>query len=123
MNTEKLKALDSNEWIKKLKETKLKTKSFWLKNDYHRIYFNDLQKLYGLDVNFYKTGNISSASLREKAISNNKAKKIWRDLAAIKIWYDVKTKEFDFRCDCWLYGDENEYFDAIVKAIKEKIAH
>ncbi|MGD8786308.1 MAG: hypothetical protein PVJ60_02705 [Phycisphaerales bacterium] len=109
MNIEKLKKIGGNEWIK---------------NDYHRIYFNEelLCELYGLETNHYKTGNISSASLKDKPLSNSKARKIMNDLSMLKIWYDVKTGEFVFKCSMRLYGDVNEYFEAIVDAINTKIA-
>jgi hypothetical protein len=66
----------------------------WQSGDKHRVYFNDLAKRYGLDLNFYGTGNISSASLDGEKISNSKAKKIDSYLRFAKLWYDFSDNEF-----------------------------
>lgn len=68
--------------------------SEWEKGEMHRIYINDLHELYGLDLNYFGTGNISSAKLDGEKISNTKARKITTDLDFAKYWYDVKTGEF-----------------------------
>jgi hypothetical protein len=50
--------------------------SEWESGDNHRVYFNDLPELYGLQAERYGTGNISSAKLDGQKISNSKARKI-----------------------------------------------
>lgn len=66
-------------------------------NGKHRIYFNVdvLAPMVGLDLNFYGTGNISSASWQGESISNSQAKRILGDLDR-KIHYDVIDKKW--RC-------------------------
>lgn len=79
-NIEALKSIGGNEWIK---------------NNYHRVYFNQDQILetYGLSVSRYNTGNVSSASLNGESISNSQAKKII-NRAYGKLYYDVNDGQF-----------------------------
>ena len=62
----------------------------WQKDEKHRVYFNSVQarmKLYNIECSFYKTGNISSASMNGEHISNSKA---YKYLDAITVpYYDV----------------------------------
>jgi hypothetical protein len=69
----------------------------WQSGDKHRVYFNDLVKRYGLELNYYGTGNISSASLDGEKISNSKAKKIDSYLSFAKLWYDLSAQEFQHK--------------------------
>lgn len=73
---------------------KQKGLSVWQGGDKVRIYLKrkDVDKLFGLKYTKYKTGNVSSASLNGKAISNSWA----RDLLAAtdKVYYDVAAKKF-----------------------------
>lgn len=65
----------------------------WEKYGKHRIYFNDLPALYGLELWHYNSGNISGAQLDGEHLSNNKAKKICGRLAGIKMFYDFADGE------------------------------
>lgn len=51
---------------------------YWEKGEHQRVYFDPslLTKHGGLDVSFYKTGNVSGATLRGRDISNAEAKRI-----------------------------------------------
>lgn len=63
----------------------------WIKGGKHRVYINQdvWSKLIGLDIQRYKSGNISSATLDGVLISNSEAKRI---LGAIdSVWLDVAT--------------------------------
>jgi len=57
-----------------------------------RIYINleDMKEVFGLELNFYKSGSISSAKLNGEKISNSKAYKLTR----FKIYYDISSNEF-----------------------------
>lgn len=68
--------------------------SEWKKDDKHRIYFNDLPGLYGLEFSTYKTGNISSATLDGHSVSNSQARKILGSMGGSKLWYDVEDGQF-----------------------------
>ena len=57
----------------------------WTKGNYDRLYIN-ADKL-GLDCDYYKTGNISSATFGGKKISNSMA----REMKAAKTYIDVRT--------------------------------
>lgn len=81
----------------------------------HRIYFNDLCGLYGLDVDRYGTGNISSAKLDGKKLSNGKARSLCTTLDFAKVFYDVPAGEFGSK------GLENDKFTKIVVAIKARL--
>lgn len=50
----------------------------WRKGDRHRVYINRhvLQRLLGLEVKYYHTGNIRHAELRGQHISNSEARRI-----------------------------------------------
>lgn len=67
----------------------------WRTGTYHRFYFNDLADLYGLRCTYYKTGNISSASLDGSRISNCQASKIATALHIGKVWFDVNTGKLE----------------------------
>lgn len=60
----------------------------WKKGDHHRVYFNNANKLIGLSINKYNTGNVSSATLDGEKISNSYAKTI----ADEKVYFDVNAK-------------------------------
>lgn len=87
----------------------------WTGGDNHRIYFNDLRSLYGLDATYYGTGNISSASIDGVAISNGKARALATDLDFAKVWYDVKTKTFNQK------GLSDSVFERIVATIRRRM--
>jgi hypothetical protein len=53
-----------------------------------RVYFNDLPDLFGLELVYYKSGNIKSAKLDGDRISNTTARRICGDLATLKLWVD-----------------------------------
>lgn len=57
-----------------------------------RIYINleDMAAVFGLVINQYKTGSISSASLNGEKISNSRAYK----LLGNKIYFDIAKQEF-----------------------------
>ena len=50
----------------------------WRKGDRHRVYINRhvLQRLLGMEVRYYDTGNIRHAELRGQHISNSEARRI-----------------------------------------------
>lgn len=66
----------------------------WEGGDNHRVYFNDLRKDHGLEIERRKSGSISYAELNGEKISNNKAGQIEETLARAKVWYDVNTGEY-----------------------------
>lgn len=63
----------------------------WSKNGKDRVYFNAdfIYKTIGLDMGYYGTGNISSASLAGKSISNSKARRIISGLP--DYYYDLTS--------------------------------
>ena len=63
----------------------------WTKGDMDRLYI-DATKL-GLEVSYYKSGNVSGASWRGEGVSNSDG----RRLLASKVWVDVKTGELNVR--------------------------
>ena len=99
MNIEKLKSIGGNEWIK---------------DDYHRIYFNDLEEWMGLELSRYNTGNISSAYDNGERISNTKAGKVMTRIENTKIWWDIPGGKFCYR------GDEDIAVQ-VVEAIESKL--
>jgi hypothetical protein len=63
----------------------------WKGGDHHRVYFNGEAKrdLYGLEVGYYKTGNVSWATRNGERISNTKARRYLNS----NPYYDVNKKE------------------------------
>lgn len=57
-----------------------------------RIYINpeNMEEVFGLSINLYNTGNISSARLNGEKISNSKAYKIIQN----KIYFDIESQNF-----------------------------
>ena len=64
----------------------------WECGEMKRYYINDdnLEVIFGLCIDRYKTGNICSASLNGEGISNSKAYK----LLGRGIWYDAKSESW-----------------------------
>ncbi len=87
----------------------------WEKNDKHRVYFNNIATLYGLDLGFYNTGNISSAQLDGEKISNTQARKILVDLDSGKFFFDLDDKKFHWT------GIDPADINRLVKSITKKI--
>jgi hypothetical protein len=94
----------------------------WKKDALHRVYFNNLDELFGLTCSYYNTGNISGARLDGETISNSRAGEIARALGASKVWYDVPTGKFMYRVvACRTYSGET-MGNAIVDEIKARVA-
>lgn len=74
MNTDKLKQI-GNEWEK---------------GENHRIYITEDGKaqLWGLRLQYYRSGNIEKAWLDGEEISNSAAKALCDKLHDVNVWYD-----------------------------------
>jgi len=94
----------------------------WKKDNFHRVYFNNLAELYGLRTSHYKSGNISAATLRGEKISNSLAGEIATALAESKVWYDVADGKFHGRMARSRRFDGHEAFPQIVEEIKRRAA-
>lgn len=72
----------------------------WIKGDMDRIYIDDkdLKAVFGLEIEYYKTGNIKSAILNGDKLSNNKAYGLLRN----RIYFDCKTNKFNTVLECIL---------------------
>jgi hypothetical protein len=68
--------------------------SEWQKGEMHRVYFNDLPTWFGLDIEYYNSGNVCSAKLDGEKISNGEAKRYMSRLHG-KLWFDVTTDQFN----------------------------
>lgn len=77
----------------------------WQKGDYHRVYFNNLGTWYGIATERYNSGNIQSATLDGKTISNSQARRLLQKFASVKFWFDLNTGKFLFRDP---YGEVNK---------------
>jgi len=65
----------------------------WKQGRLDRIYFNRPAQRGGLEVDYYKTGNVKSAKLNGEHLSNTKA----RGLLAGKLWWDVAENQWDWK--------------------------
>ena len=93
----------------------------WEKNSARRVYFNDLCTLFGLERSYYKTGNISSATLDGATISNRRAYEIAGALSLAKVWYDLTNGRFGWTFRGSAHYQMETYRDCITAAIKERI--
>jgi len=71
----------------------------WTKGGFDRLYVD--AELLGLDLDYYKSGNISSATWKGEAISNSEAGR----LGVTKIWLEI--------------GDGKMYYKSFHKATHE----
>jgi|AGTN01.2.fsa_nt_gi hypothetical protein len=78
----------------------------------HRVYFNDLEAWYGLDLEFYKSGNIHGAMLDGRGISNTSARKI-RGLIPEKLYFDLTDEKWHW------YGGDRSHALKIIDRIKK----
>ena len=99
--------MHTQEQIDKIKELG----SEWHKDDHHRVYFNDLGTLYGIKTNRYHSGNIQSATLDGKPVSNSQAKRLLQKFASVKFWLDLVDGKFKF----------NDPYSEVDKAMMRKI--
>ena len=75
----------------------------WTKGDHDRLYLNAAaNEIVGLEIEYYKSGSISSATLKGESISNNRAGKIsdiicsaYIDLTTGKLYGRVRGDSMD----------------------------
>lgn len=84
----------------------------WTKNGMDRLYAS--KEAMQLELTYYKTGNISSASLMGEKISNSRARK----LIGEKIYIDVETEELTSKYDDVDY----ELMDAVRETMEKALA-
>ena len=89
--------------------------SEWAKDEMHRVYFNDLELLYGIRVERYHTGSVRSAWVDGEMITNTDARKILSGLSG-KLYYDFATGAIESR------GIKPELLPKLVAAIESKCA-
>jgi hypothetical protein len=89
----------------------------WQKNNYHRVYFNNIENLLSLidfKVEYYNTGNILSARLQGEKISNSRANELINKIEKAKIFYDVIQYEFNYNKNYSHY-----FINEIIEKLKE----
>lgn len=85
----------------------------WRTEDKHRVYFNDLHELFGLDP--------ECATLDGEKISNTRSREIDSSLKFGKVWYDLDAGGFFYRIgDCRTFSAA-EMGNAIITEIKRRI--
>jgi len=94
----------------------------WIKGGHDRIYFNNWPELIGLEINRYKTGNISSAFLDGELISNRQAGLLLNMIN--KVYWDTQAGHL---CIQWGFGESrimtrDELKQAILDGIRSAIA-
>ena len=91
----------------------------WEKYDKNRVYFNgpDLAKLRGYEWEYYKTGNISSATKNGEVISNSEMKRVLSDLNC-KLYYDLDDGNFHYKQGI---GTGQEHTQKAIKKLRKEI--
>lgn len=82
----------------------------WTKGSMDRLYVN--ATTLGLEVSYYKTGNVSSAKWQGERISNADA----RRLLSSKVWVDIATGELHVRTDYYNGIDEDMTLESVASA-------
>jgi len=74
----------------------------WQKNGMDRYYLGAimLRELADFDLEYYKTGAISSAKLAGEQMSNNGARKLQGQMDEMKFYLDMKTREIKWNTNC-----------------------
>lgn len=86
--------------------------SRWTKGNFDRLYFN-ADKNGVLDCDYYKSGNISSATWNGEGISNSQANRI----KAVKCYMNVA----DGKITCTYYGADAEEADMLKEAAQASL--
>ena len=86
----------------------------WVSGNLHRVYFNNLEDLYGFEHENYKTGRLMKCKLDGETISNSRGYKIQSALSG-KLYYDVTTRKFGSQ-----HLGEN-VVEALVKEITRRV--
>lgn len=94
----------------------------WTKHGHDRVYFNNWPELIGLEINRYKTGNISSAVLDGELISNRQAGLLLNMIN--KVYWDIKAGHL---CIQWASGESrimtrDELKQGLLDGIRSAIA-
>lgn len=105
--------MDENEIIKILTDNGGKV---WEKPGMRRIYFSP-KLVFSMDVNFYGSGNVSSASVNGVRISNSEAARILDS----KIWYDLSDNKFHTKNTDRLCQYSAEVSSEFIASMKAKI--
>lgn len=73
--------------------------SRWQKHGKDRMYFNRdfLMNAIGLELSFYKSGNVFHARLNGKKISNTKGSRLFNKINSAKVFYDIKTNNLEIQ--------------------------
>ena len=85
-----------------------------------RRYVNNIREIIGLDVSYYRSGNISQAALDGDTISNCEANRIMAAIRNIKIWVD-DAGQVHCRDRNRSWAPRTVDFDAIVTAVIRSI--
>jgi hypothetical protein len=91
----------------------------WQKNEMKRIYINGLEELYGLRIQRYNSGNVSSATLDGDPISNTAAKQIIEKISHITIWYDYADDDLHVKYDYDKYPQTARKIMDAIRAIAQ----
>ena len=93
----------------------------WEKNQMRRVYFNNLADIFGLECSYYKTGNISSASVDGEVIANGRANEIAGSLSYGKIWYDLSDSKWHYKIQGNRTYSAEKMAEKIIARLKAKI--
>lgn len=59
----------------------------WIRGSYHRVYLNDWAQYAGIDVDYYRTGNVCGATLGGRGIANGRVVGLLGSVS--KVYFDV----------------------------------
>jgi hypothetical protein len=88
-----------------------------------RVYFNNLAKKAGVDVDRYNTGNISSAAIKGRRVSNSRAREVMAAIGNSKVYYDRGTRKMmvSTRLQPGIRGAQQRTAEALVMSAARKL--
>lgn len=94
----------------------------WQKNGMDRVYLNDFATVPGLELDHYKSGSISGASLDGDSVSNSEGGRL--ATAVDKVYFDATDGKVHIK---WGWGnprslDRSDITDRILTAIRAAVA-
>lgn len=75
----------------------LSSGSLWERGTMRRIYINITPEHAGLEVRYYKTGNVKFAKHQGETLANNRATEYLAVLRDVKVWFDCDTGRIAYR--------------------------
>jgi len=93
----------------------------WRKGDAHRVYFPDIERLYGMEYNYMR----NTCQVNGEQLDRQQTQDLMGDMSKLKFWYDVNRKKFEVGVEEFgrggLKGNAESYLAAFKSGLKKKV--